>query len=520
VAAGNGRLATATLTAAATGELDFPALRFADTPRPALTVTHRLLLLVGAEAVSDWPGAATSGRAQAAPALDAWVTGVLGDPGDYRVSIAFSDPATGARVAGPFEGTLADLGLAALDVVYLAPVGEQTGLGALGELLGAWAAGHRPDDISAEAVVAITTSLGDPSVDDLVVVCRQLRRLLAEARDLDGRDLASPGATDVPAGFDLADLEDLIAHVVAVLQAGRQRLAAALPARKRGTARGDVRAAMLSLGGFSLSAGVPRALDAEGLIAEGRALVAQIDGRLAALDSLIAEQAPGWPALDEVSRRNGLAARLSLLVGHALPLAPRFTPANAVDLDASFARPRLSSREAATGWLAASGRVDPGARRLRIAVDLAEAAQDDVRFDFRLGQLPDHEDEGWAATERPGHDERGRLCLLATGAETTFADGPAAGLVLGAWTEAVPREKQTAALAVHFDAPSARAPQAILLGTTKPERGWDFELVRNLVLRSFDLARLRMVGPETLTNMGQYLPAAYLHPDTASTETT
>jgi hypothetical protein len=515
---GNVPEATATLTASATGEVTFPELRFADTPRPAQLVTHRLLLLLDPAARSTWPGVARSGRAIAAPALEAWVAGLLGDPARATFAFRFDDPISGAPVGAPIQASLAEVGLAALDLVYLAPVGEQTGLGRLGDLLRAWAEARRPKEVAADAVVTLLTGDGDPSLDNLAVACRQLRRLVAEARDLDGRDLASPGAADVPSGLNADELQARVTAVRTALRAGRARIAAALPARQNGPPRGDVRAAMLSLAGFTLGAGVPRATDPAGLVAAGTALVGEIDARIAAYDALVADGAEGWPDLDEVARHAALSGGLAGLLGHALPFAPSFAPANAAALDTSFDRPRLASRAAATGWLAAAGRVDPGARRLRIAIDLVEAAADAVRFDFSLGQLPDVAGEGWVALERPGGDERGRLCLLATGARRRFADGPAAGLVLGTWTEAVPREHQTAGLAVHFDSPSARAPQAVLLCTTTPERGFDFELVRRLVKQTVDLAHIRMIGPETLDGMGQFLPAAYLSVDTTALE--
>jgi hypothetical protein len=140
-----------------------------------------------------------------------------------------------------------------------------------------------------------------------------------------------------------------------------------------------------------------------------------------------------------------------------------------------------------------------------------------VLFDFSLGQLPDREGEGWVALERPSADDRGRLCLLATGRRPATFAGTVAGLVLGTWTEAIPRQGHDAGLAVHFDAPSARAPQAILLCAAPPQDGFSFEVVRDMVKQTFDLAGRRMVGPETL-GLGQFLPAVYLQADTTPVE--
>ena len=426
----------------------------------------------------------------------------------------FDDAESGKPLAGPFAATLGDVGLSALDLVFLAPVGEDTGLGRLGDVLAAWGEGMRPESVPATAVLILVTGQGDPSTDDLALACRALRRLIAEARDLDGRDVASPGALEVPSGLDVGELEARIECLRAGLAAAREALAAALPARPDRPARGDVRGAMLALAGFELPGGVSKASDPATLAAEGEALVAQIDARLAELDARETAEKADWALRDDAGKVELLRGRVHLLIGHAMPVTPLFAAANGAELDTSFARPRLGTREDATGWLAAAGRADPGARRLRIAVDLVEAARNDTLFDFALGQLPDHEEEDWAAVARPARDERGRLCLLATGPGPRFEGGPAAGLVLGTWTEAIPRSGQTAGVAFHFDAPSARPPQAVLLCTAKDEAGFDAGDVADMLRQTLELAQLRMVGPETLQGLGQYLPAAYLSGDT------
>ncbi len=64
---------------------------------------------------------------------------------------------------------------------------------------------------------------------------------------------------------------------------------------------------------------------------------------------------------------------------------------------------------------------------------------------------------------------------------------------------------------MHFDSPAARAPQALLLCTADEEDGFSFELVRDLLLQTLELAKLRLAGPQALGELGQYLPATYLN---------
>jgi hypothetical protein len=513
LAQGNVPEASATLSAAATGEISFPPLRFADTPREAATITHRVVLLVDPKATAVWPEGRASGRAAAAPTLEAWAGGLLGSPGSYRFSVRFDDRETGAALAGPFAVALGEVGLAALDLVFLAPVGEDSGLGRLGSVLTAYAERLRPASVPDDALVTLITDQGDPSVDDLAIACRALRRLLAEARDLDARDLATPG-DEATSGFAVGDLDARVGAVRRRLAAGRFFLEAALPAAEGGPARGDIAAAMVGLAGFELAGGLPAGNDPDALLVAGTALLDQIDGRLLALEQRITAEQAEWDSLSELDRVSRLRGRIELLVGRALPLAPQFSAANGAALDDSFGRGRIGSREDATGWLAAAGRVDPGARRLRLAVDMTEAVRNKVAFGFAVGQLPDYPEEGWAAITKPTHDKHGRLSLLTTGVTPRFRDAAAAGLVISSWTEALPQPGQSPGLALHFDAPSARAPQAIMLCSV-PD-AYDFDAVHAMVDQTLDIARLRMVGPETLQELGQFLPAVYLHGETTA----
>ena len=67
---------------------------------------------------------------------------------------------------------------------------------------------------------------------------------------------------------------------------------------------------------------------------------------------------------------------------------------------------------------------------------------------------------------------------------------------------------------MHVDAPSARAPQSLLLAVPPADGTWGFEDVLALVRQTLDRARQRAVGPEQVEGFGQFLPAIYLGDDT------
>jgi hypothetical protein len=328
--------------------------------------------------------------------------------------------------------------------------------------------------------------------------------MIAAATDLDARTFAEPGSVDVASGVDVADLLDRADAVAGALRDGRAELQGALAA----TSSDQVRQAILRLSGFELPGADPAVTDEAVLVAMGRRLVGVIEDREAAVAALIDEVSADWATLGDDQRWAHLDARLTLLVGQSFPWAPRFSVPSGTDLATNFGR-RRADRTTGTAWLSAAGRVDPGANRLRTAVDLVEAVRDATTFDWSVAQFPDHAEEGWAALTRPKVDGRGRVCVLMAGGRAD-PSGPMAGLALSSWTEALPVEHQMPAVALHFDAPSSRAPQAVILCVADPVTGFSFDLVRQTVSQTLKVAQWRMVGLETLDGFGQYVPAIYL----------
>jgi hypothetical protein len=498
---GNTPETMATFSGATSGDIELPRLRFADSPRPATTITHRLAATFDAAAVPAWPGAAISGRALAAPSLEAWVERLLGAPKDVGFEVVVTAP--DGSVAQRARATLANVGVAALDVLFLTPSGEAAGLGRLGKVIAGWAEAHRPDT-AADGALAIDGGVGDPSLTDVVAVARSLRSMIAAATDLDARTFTESGSVDVVSGVDVADLLDRAEAVAGALRDGRVELEGALAA----TSSDQVRRAILRLSGFELPGADPAVTDAAALVPMGRRLVGVIEDREAAVAALIEEAAADWATLGDDQRRDLLGERLTLLVGQSLPWAPRFSVPSGADLAANFGR-RRADRTTGTAWLSAAGRVDPGADRLRTAVDLVEAVRDATTFDWSVAQFPDHAEEGWAALKRPKVDGRGRVSVLTAGGRPD-PSGPMAGLALSSWTEALPVEHQMPAVALHFDAPSSRAPQAVILAVADPTDGFSFDGVRHIVSQTLQMAQWRMVGLETLEGIGQYVPAIYL----------
>jgi hypothetical protein len=89
---------------------------------------------------------------------------------------------------------------------------------------------------------------------------------------------------------------------------------------------------------------------------------------------------------------------------------------------------------------------------------------------------------------------------------------PHAGMLIDAWAEVIPSTDHTAGLTFHYDAPGARAPQAIVLAVhpqPDPDR-WDLDTLVDTVNETAALARLRTLSLKETEGFAGLLPALYL----------
>jgi hypothetical protein len=100
--------------------------------------------------------------------------------------------------------------------------------------------------------------------------------------------------------------------------------------------------------------------------------------------------------------------------------------------------------------------------------------------------------------------------------------GPAVALVVDQWTDVVPLrerrgseadapidERATSGIAFNAMAPSARAPQTMLLAVAPGTDRWTTGMLTQTLLETLDLAKLRLVTLERTNGIGRVLPAMY-----------
>ena len=102
--------------------------------------------------------------------------------------------------------------------------------------------------------------------------------------------------------------------------------------------------------------------------------------------------------------------------------------------------------------------------RVLSAADMLGASS--APADLAVAQLPQIAGERWLALPFAGGiAPEGELAIVAHTSGTIDTTKPLAGIFCDGWSEVVPNREETTGVAFHFDAPNARAPQAIVLAS-------------------------------------------------------
>ncbi len=127
-----------------------------------------------------------------------------------------------------------------------------------------------------------------------------------------------------------------------------------------------------------------------------------------------------------------------------------------------------------------------------------------------VAQLPYEKSDRWLGlpvTQK--HPARGgRISFVARIPEKLDFAGQLTGLCVDEWLETIPNATETTAVAFHHDAPGNEPPQSILLAVhPDPALQWDLGTIEAILLETFELAKLRLVDPDSLQEAGHFLPA-------------
>jgi hypothetical protein len=460
---GHPEAALSTIERIARGE-EPPVLTMTESPAPGVRITHRVAVVLPADAAAPgWP------RAKADPLLDAWCGLMLGPASATTLVVEHG--------SGTSAVPLSALGIAAIDVVM-------AGRGDAAELT----------EHVVRAALANEAGLADPRVRtdrawrDLVGLCRALADVITRASPLGADAFEVPSA--LPAARDEADgdLPQRVTEAETTLVALRDAVAAgddASGVAMRAAAFG-IRVPHLALTGGDISTD------------HRAALRAAIEGRLSAAAS-------GTPR-----------DRLRALFGGDLSGVISFTPGDPAALMTATDPPPAgllgNERAVAAAWLDATGRTHANVARLT-EVFLRREAQGRRLEPLRVAQAPFADGDRWIATSFAGAGGRppaGRLSVVLHAPLGLAPANPLGGLLIDAWTETVPSGTRDTAMALRFNNAGTRAPQVMLLGVSPdPSRAWTVDTLIEVLRDTLAFTRMRM-QPSTLVSQSGQMPIVYL----------
>ena len=243
------------------------------TPRTGVALTHRVLTLFDSTVTNAaaWATDDRSARAEAEPLLNGWVATLLPEPARVRCHADYVERGT-SRVIAADEVSLHDLGLAPLDVVFLAQGDEEAQRGELEQrlvyvLLRRYAQQRRETTEdrprSADVEVRLTfTQAADKATDlvsfaELLEIARKARKLVAGTRYVRPTDLA---LSDVVAemGPLEVDEEELRPRIHKAEQSITETLGLLQGASRPEATIGQMQTALLRAGQFGIMGAIPR----------------------------------------------------------------------------------------------------------------------------------------------------------------------------------------------------------------------------------------------------------------------
>ena len=512
--------AGAALSGPARGEVSPAELEFVRSPASGFGITHRVLLATGGSVAAAW---ATTPRTAANPDLAAWAASVLGDPERMVAALAVIDPTTGEpfEESRPVLARVSELGLGPLDLVALADRPAELEQYCNVRLLGA---GAPPSGVPATAALRLLPAndhhlaADKRALPDVLALARAISTLLASARALDARDIATPGAVDT--GIDVGELEQRASTLRARLDDAAAAIRAALA--DDGAVRDTAALASALLQAWF--AGVPGTVPPTRVETDTAALARQAAVALVEIAKRRAPRAPvsaNGADADAAGVAAGLLEEMQILLGDRFSPLPRFrladptVPERAVDATSVVEPPTGQDPQT---WLGRIARVRPAVaawETLQSCRQLLGAAAQAAA----IGQLPVPPDGGqqpWIGLPLGGSAPSAAVSLaFAEGLPAQRADGTLSGLVVDEWSETLPAGRQNAALAFHFDAPGAQAPQAMLLVVPPaPDRAsWTVDDLEAAIVHAREVARARLADPATapsLVALRPFLPAIHL----------
>lgn len=505
---------SAAIVQGAAGTLAPPEIEVTRSSRGTdLAFTQRVTIQFDpATAGNPWAPIPMTPRASFEPAINDWIASLVGGPGDYACRVDVDD----AGATSVERVTLTALGLQPLDLLRIVRgLGSEGGSAELEARVSQIAAASA--GVASPTAITIAFAEAGPgpasaTVAEAIAILDLTGQIVAAARPLDGRDAAvvtkTTGGAD-PAGIDLAEIGTRVGAVRTAINTIRGDLVTTVAAAEAPGATPADLAALRAVLRRAADAGTPYSFptSTDALVSQGQSVIGVLENALAAADALIT--AAGDPSVGGAERASRFAEAARALLGADLAVMPHYVNANETDIAASDAEAAAILGHAQGGdptidpvseMLASVANVRPAIHRLHRLLVLAELT---TGADAPIGaiQLPHRPNDVWLGSGLPaGHEvTHDTLSLVSLHAQPRVPTGPQAGLLIDAWIESFPREREVTGLAFSFDQPNSAPLQAMLLAVaSETSEHWTWgeltDAFRDTILR----AKMRAVEPDML----------------------
>jgi hypothetical protein len=479
------------------------------TPRGGIDLTHRVaLLFAGVPAQNaSWSGITSHPRAAAEPWLNSWVGQMLADPAMVRCQVQYqSGGATQTTTV-----SLRDLNVGPLDVLAMSDSAEVPQKSELESRI-VYAAAP-PASAQNLQIIFQTGTLppGSLAFPDVLYVAQKLRSLLGAGRALVPQDMTTPETNGADAG-GVVNIADLQSRATAAVQSLKNDITALTTAATGLPAAPDpVRAALLRCSFYGVTGAIPNTSSGP-----DPNLANQAASVLAALQARYTRAAGVNVATAQAADLEGISQSI---FGDDFVVLPQFTAPNLSTLQNAFSQSAslvAGDTQAPSRWFRQLTHVRPGISRFDIALSAAQALNGASIYppSLLLAQVPPPvtpPDRWLALPLNPANPpQQGRVAFACVTQGNPVTQNAYAGLMVDEWPERIPSTQQSASVAFHFEEPSARAPQALLLAVCPDNREtWDDQILQAVLAETLELAKIRTVDLASVQQVGHILPALY-----------
>lgn len=232
---------------------------------------------------------------------------------------------------------------------------------------------------------------------------------------------------------------------------------------------------------------------------------------------------------------DALQTAFETLFGRAFLVLPHFTPSNGSALANSvLSASQGATPEAIARWIQQLTYVRPAIDRFDRVTTIAQMlAAGEAPSTWTVLQQPYDSNDIWigAASSPASVATSGRVtCLLQLPTSQSISFTNIAGLLVDEWVERIPSSAESTALAFHYQEPSARAPQALLLAVNPLGDDWEWNssppdklaatnIIGTIIQSALDLAKIRAIDPLVLKDGAQFLPLTYIPTNYAGAST-